>query len=647
MNTGTGFEALGAEHEKIPGQIPDRPVVELTYDDFEKETLLGTGGSAQVYLAAVDSPELDSIALKEPRFDTHQTDGIAEMFANEAELWSYLDHEYITSVLDWGTEPNPWIALEFADGGTLSDHLQSTNLEQSLWIAVCLANAVKYAHNRGVVHLDLKPQNILFRQTPGDTWDVPNVTDWGLAKLLLKYTGEIEGLSYHYAAPEQLRPETYEGADEKTDVYQLGGVIYALLSGQPPVQGSKREMVDATLAGDIDPPSSVNPALPNSLDQPIMRALKTDPTNRYEDILLLRQALERAFLDIHAIEDSKQPGVNVQRTGEVGASGPAGGVDAQWTVDAAFELSGPPSLSDDSMFISTKRGSIHELSVHSGTVHWGKKLSDASLSAPVVGNEGIYLTDHNGAIYAISPERHTQKWALENVSLRSPPIEIDGNLLLTGADGTVIAFDPPGTVLWQSEAPGKVHAPSAIRGERIFVPTYQGLASFRLDTGAMEWGHQPGAPFTTAPAVVGDTVYATGRNCVIALDVAAGDLRWRYDTDANPTGIAVTPSHSYVSTKGGELLSIDTTTGTEQWRFQRQNHELTPPIVGDSSVFIGCSGPGSKSLPARMDDVHAIDTETGDLRWSWATDSEVSTRPVIAGDSLIVADVDGKLYLLG
>ncbi len=648
MLSDLSFEAVCALDDRIVTEHSTLPTATLEYNDIKKESLLGMGGSAQVYRATVESIETNTIALKEPRFGDGGDTTISEMFANEAELWSYLDHEHIIQVIDWGTEPHPWIALEYADGGTLADHIEQQNLEKSLWMAICLAQAVKYAHTRGVVHLDLKPENILLEKTSEGTWEIPKVTDWGLAKLLLKYTGEIEGLSYYYAAPEQFRPEEFHGADEKTDVYQLGGVIYSLLTGQPPVSGSKQELVDQTLAGDIAPPSSINPALPASLDQPILRALETEPTDRYEDILLMRQALERAFLDVYAIQEYPQPRVNSRRTGEIGSTGPPSAVSVEWKIDGSFIPTASPAVIGDTIYLTTRQGTVHAFSVHSGTIHWGSKISDTQLTAPVIGDDRLYVADENGIVYMIELNGDRQISEIDiGRSIRSPLLLVDDRIIAVTTQGVIKAISPTATELWSTQAPGNVRAPAAIYHNNLIVPAADGLAAFDLETGTRSWTYQREAPSIGASAAVGEHVYTADRNNISAIDIADGGIRWNISTDYTPTGLAVTPSICYVSTDGGGLLALDTASGSKKWQYERPNVTLTPPMIGDDLLFIGSAGRKRKTLPQRMDDVHAVERKTGTERWGYATDNEVKHCPVITGSSLLVVDMDGGVYSLG
>jgi hypothetical protein len=280
---------------QAPETILSVPRLSLSYDDIEKGEPLGSGGNADVYHATTATPDGDiELALKEPRMSgTLHTDTIERML-EEAETWQQLDdNDHIVSVVDYGSEPLPWIAMEYMDAGHLGERAGKISFEQALWTALAVTRAVRHAHNRGVAHLDLKPTNILFRSVE-DAWDVPKVADWGLSKHLLEHSKSVEGMSPHYAAPEQFDSEEYGATDNVTDVYQLGAVFYELFTGRPPFEGKTFEVINKIQSDQPTPPSEVAD-LPDELDEILLTALATEKENRYEHVLYLRDDLEELW----------------------------------------------------------------------------------------------------------------------------------------------------------------------------------------------------------------------------------------------------------------------------------------------------------------------------------------------------------------
>jgi serine/threonine protein kinase len=220
---------------------------------------------------------------------TLHTDAV-ERILTEAETWDKLDsHDYIVDIVDYGSEPVPWIAMEYMNAGDLAERAGILNFDQALWTATAITKGVRHAHRRGVAHLDLKPSNVLFRSIE-DAWDVPKVADWGLSKHLLDHSKSVEGLSSQYAAPEQF-DDDYGKADDITDVYQLGAVLYELFTGRPPFEGvAPAKAMHKVLHEEPTPPNEVAD-LPEALDDVLLTALAKEKENRYDGVILLRDQL--------------------------------------------------------------------------------------------------------------------------------------------------------------------------------------------------------------------------------------------------------------------------------------------------------------------------------------------------------------------
>jgi len=261
------------------------------------EVPIGSGGNADVIRATLPTDGGGiTLALKHPRFATNETitsEDVAR-FLEEAETWEQIDdHDHVVGVVDYGSNSLPWIAMEYMDGGNLSDRIGELALDQALWTAIAVSNGVRHAHRHGIAHLDLKPENVLFREVE-DAWDAPKVADWGLSKHLLEHSMSVDGLSPKYAAPEQFE-EDYGATDDITDVYQLGAVFYELFTGQPPFEGSAAAVMRKVLTEEPDPPTAIDPSLPARLDEILLTALAKDRDDRYEDVLYLRDALQELF----------------------------------------------------------------------------------------------------------------------------------------------------------------------------------------------------------------------------------------------------------------------------------------------------------------------------------------------------------------
>mgnify|MGYP000179115646 CR=1 FL=1 len=282
------------DHTAIPEHVPAAPATDVDLSTLEEQAQIGTGGTADV--TKMRAPDGTVLAVKQPRLQGTLDRELAQRVVSEAETWEQIDgHDGIVGIVDWGSTPVPWIALEYMDGGSLADRTGEIDLGEALWIGAWVANAVRDAHRYGVAHLDLKPENVLFRTTDDRTWDVPKVSDWGLSKLLLHHSQEVNGLSPRYSAPEQFDPETLGPPDDRTDIYQLGTVVYELLTGHPPFTGTAKAVMNHHLTDAPDPPTQVDSDLPAAVDGVLGTALAKKRDERYESMLDFRRDLTALF----------------------------------------------------------------------------------------------------------------------------------------------------------------------------------------------------------------------------------------------------------------------------------------------------------------------------------------------------------------
>jgi serine/threonine-protein kinase len=311
----------------------------------------GRGGMATVFLAECDAPDLrQRVAIKVIR-DGIPAAGLVERFLRERRILASLDHPGVARLLDAGvTEQGlPWFAMEYVDGVPITRYCDerryAIDARLELFLRVC--DVVQYAHGKLVVHRDLKPSNILVTEpASGEPRGRVKLLDFGIAKLLAPEAG-VEAtltrgamlpLTPEYASPEQLRGES---ASVASDVYQLGVLLYELLTGRRPHAGSGlplHEFRRVVLGKAPEPPSSVVSRLPRDgsgmragqdtvetvareratlperlrrrvagdLDTICLTALRTEPERRYASVERLADDVRRHLRHepLHARRDS-------------------------------------------------------------------------------------------------------------------------------------------------------------------------------------------------------------------------------------------------------------------------------------------------------------------------------------------------------
>lgn len=260
-------------------------------DRYTIEREIGHGGMALVYLAQ-DRKHQRRVAIKVLRPDLARAIG-PERFLREIEIAARLSHPHILPLYDSGaTERLAYYVMPMVEGQSLRDRITAERqlpLQEVIRITGQIADALSHAHANGVVHRDVKPENILL--TGGEAL----VADFGIARAAdaagerLTETGIAVGTPA-YMSPEQAAGETT--IDGRADVYALGCVVYEMLAGQPPFTGSSSQAVLARHALDPVPPlRTIRPDLPQGVDGAVLKALAKAPADRFDSTAAFKAAL--------------------------------------------------------------------------------------------------------------------------------------------------------------------------------------------------------------------------------------------------------------------------------------------------------------------------------------------------------------------
>jgi len=297
-------EAVPASEEKSAvNESADDLVGKKLNGTYIIDTVLGEGGMGRVYRARHTRIMSKEFAVKVLRPEFTRNAEVVARFRREAEAAACISHPNVVGVYDVDQTPegHSYLVCEYLKGADLADEIHKggpLDVPAAVHVAVQACRALEAAHARGVVHRDLKPHNVfLLAEENGEIPPRPAVKllDFGLSRFVdhpgtqLTQTGVIMGTPA-YMAPEQAQGT---GVDHQTDIYGVGAVLFATLTGRPPFEAETLQgVVLAVLTGEAPQPRSLNPDIPENLELVIQRAMARKKEDRYRTMTELREALE-------------------------------------------------------------------------------------------------------------------------------------------------------------------------------------------------------------------------------------------------------------------------------------------------------------------------------------------------------------------
>jgi len=304
-------ESPGTPPSVPPDDVADPLIGRIVAGKFAIETRLGQGAMGAVYRAR--QLALDKyVAIKVLHSDHANDASYAERFRREARAASRLDHPNSIRVFDFGEEPDGllYLAMEYVEGRDLRALLSDIGPLPAPIVADILGQvlaALAVAHDLGVLHRDLKPENIMLVRARGDDGqpaDVVKVCDFGIAKIIERSQpapgagpGRRTTEGFVVGTPEYMSPEQAQGKaiDGRSDLYSVGIVLYELLTGQAPFEGSTPLSIVIKHLNDVpEPPSTRRADIDAGLEAICMRALQKSPEDRFQTAREMRQAVRAA-----------------------------------------------------------------------------------------------------------------------------------------------------------------------------------------------------------------------------------------------------------------------------------------------------------------------------------------------------------------
>ncbi len=572
-------------------------------------------------------------------------------FLTEARTMRF-QHPYIVSLLDFGLshEHIPYLVMEYAVGGSLRDQYPSGSPLSLSTVSryVCqIASALQYAHDRHVIHRDIKPQNILLRAD-----GTLLLSDFGMAEVMEQNSPgnrQSRAGTPAYMAPEQSHGKPKPASDQ----YALAVLTYEWLAGRLPFQGTPQEVVERHRFDTPPPLQQFRPELPPQVTQVISRALAKRPERRFDSVKQFEQALQLALAPVLPVRQTSQ----VQAVISTALPSPF----SRHMAVPHRPRRKSPSYAQLAILIclillagiggagTWALAQHHSQQPHIATTNRTKPSSAISYDTAVT-TDGTQLgfnaqnTRNNPYEHMISPANASQlrkEWSFQtSLFIRSSPAVANGLVYVGSVDHSLYAINAAtGQKCWSFQTDGAINSSPAVANGLIYVGSADdNLYAIDAATGQKHWSFQTDDAINSSPAMANGLVYVgSADHSLYALDASTGRKRWSFQTDdAINSSPAVANGLVYVGSADHSLYALDASTGWKRWSFQTGNAINSSPAVANGFVYIGSTD----------DSIYALNATTGQTRWSFQTASAINSSPAVANGFVYIGSTDDSIYAL-
>ncbi len=612
---------------------------------------LGQGGMGVVYHCYDELLHRDMVVkmlLPELMDELSVTNG----FYREAQLAAQLHHPNIVTIYDLGKEEQKgkifhFIAMEYLPGGSLSRQIKhkTLSMENTLCWMNQLASGLLFAHQKKIVHQDIKSDNV-FITNEGDL----KIGDFGLAKLVagLMKSRTMNGMG----TPAYMSPELCQGLsqDYRSDIYSLGVLFFEIVTKQLPYQAKGLiEMAMKHMNAPIPSARNINPDVPEILDALIQRMMSKLPQERFQSLEEVVPILERLIVEIRVTrlglmgqkDIGKQPAI--KDTVKEATAKPK--VKKKPELLWSFHTNGPigwlsqPVMNRDGkiLYIGSSDGCLYTLYASSGKLMWKFQSGGPVLAAPLILADKVVLPSADGVMYALSNNEGELVWKFDaGAALLSTPVGRGGRLYVTSSDGMLSAIDSQnGSLQWQYKT-GKaiVSSPQSL-GDLLFITSKDHkLYALSVLNGKLCWTFDAKGPLVSTPAVSVDAVYAGSLNgSFYALEASTGNLMWEYETAAPITSRGVIVYTSIVfSSWDQRLYGCDKYDGHIVWKKPLKKPMLANLVSANGMVYVVTGS-----------DLWCFHAQSGELEWQLPLNKQVESPVLVAADWLFTGSVEGDL----
>ena len=574
--------------------------------NYRLRHLLGRGGYADVYLG--EHIHLETLAAIKV-LDIHMGSNELADFLREAKTIAHLLHPCIVRVLDFGVERNmPFLVMDYAPNGTLRQRYPKETCLPLLTIisyVTQVAQALQYAHNRKVIHRDVKPENMLLginNQVLLSDFGISIIEQNTSILVTQKRLSSSPTGTCYYMAPEQIQGSAHPASDQ----YALGVVVYEWLCGSRPFSGEFFAVMYQHVNVPPPPLREKIPEISPAVEHVVLRALAKDPQQRFATIEDFAKALEQASqaqepATLLARSRSEQPVLNPvqqvrQRQEDV--------IPPAWPRRAPE----PPGII----------GPVHR----SRGLFTGKSMLLVGLILIIVVGSAAFLLSTSNKGSNAKPAVNTHATAAvfarasATASFRATATAAINAYNVATASGIMLGFNAQHTHV---------------------NPYERALTPVNVAMLAQAWKANTGGSIGSAPTVANGIVYINSSSGkMYAISAGTGEVLWNKPIGSYDFGNAPTVANGVVYMGGFDhkLYALDSETGATLWTAPTGGRIGSSPTLANGVIYIG-SDDGT---------LYAFDAATGTMRWSALTGDIIDSSPAIANGVLYIGSNDHKLY---
>lgn len=597
------------------------------------QSVIGVGGMGAVYRARdLHFPNVVKVvAVKEmvnQARDALVRSTIVRNFEREANLLATLDHPAIPRIYDYFTHnERSYLILEYINGkdleAILSDHEGFFPEERVIQWGIELCDVLSYLHNHQpepIIFRDMKPSNVMINHH-----DHVILIDFGIAK---PFQGGQRGTmigTEGYSPPEQYRGE----ASHLADIYALGATMHHLLTKKDP-------RLEAPFSFGERMIRPINPAVSDTLEKIIYKALQYLPTDRYLSAKEMKEVLlaERGVLvGTHVASVPAVPGTSAPAQ-------VATGIKPVWEFTCEDELRGSPTYANGNIYIGSYDNNLYSINATTGKFQWKYPAEGGIVSKPIVFDGSVFVGSEDRRLHVVTARNGQINWTYyTNGPVRSSPFIAESHVFIGSDDGFLHAINTlSGRRAWMIDAGAPVRSTPLVDQDKVYFGTESGEFYCVDFKGKIKWRFKAKRAVTSSPVISKDIIYFGSMDSTLyALDAKTGWVIWRFRLGkASISTPYIADELVFTGAVDGLIYCIDAKSSKQLWSFPTDHQVTGSPVVYNDSVYCG-------SVDGYL---YCLEYRSGRLRWKFQTQGPITGTPVAQDGIIYIGSTDHKLYAL-